>query len=88
MVINLSEEHKYKILYYIEEYRKISDENYNIYEKVKSLQEEINKLTEKLKNSENSLNSIRDEERKYIEDLHSIYGDFNLNDIWETVFKN
>lgn len=88
MVINLSKEHKDKILSYIKEYQNISNENYKIYEKVKSLQEEINKLTEKLKNSENSLNSIRDEERKYIEELHSIYGDFTLNDIWETVFLN
>lgn len=86
MKINLSKEHKDKILSYIENYKNISNEEYQIYEKVKSLQEELNKLTAKLQSTENTLQSFRDEEKIYMDKLHSIYGDFTLQDLYESIF--
>ena len=85
MKINFNEEHKDKLLYYIKEYQKISNEEYQIYEKAKSLQEELNGLTEKLQTIEDNIQSIRDEEKKYMDELHEIYGDFTLNDLWESI---
>ena len=86
MKINFSEEHKEKILYYIKEYQNISNEECQIYEKVKSLQKELNELTEKLQSTENKLQSFRDEEKTYMNELHEIYGDFTLNDLWESIY--
>lgn len=86
MKINFSEKHKEKILYYIKEYQNISNEEYQIYEKVKSLQEELNELTAKLQLTENKLQSFRDEEKTYMNELHEIYGDFTLNDLWESIY--
>lgn len=85
MKINFNKEHKDKILYYINEYQKINDV-YQIYnEKMNVLQEELNKLTEKIKSSESNLQSIREKEKEYMEELHSIYGDFTLNDLWKSI---
>ena len=86
MKINFNEEHKDKILYYIKEYQNISNEEYQIYEKIKSLQEDLNELTAKLQSTESNLQSLRDEEKQYMDELHSIYGDFTLNDLWESIY--
>lgn len=86
MKIDFSEEHKEKILDYIEKYKKISNEEIQIYDKVKSLQEEINELTTKLQSIESNLQSHRDTEKKYMEELHTIYGDFTLQDLYESIF--
>jgi sensor histidine kinase regulating citrate/malate metabolism len=86
MKINLSEEHKDKILSYIENYKNISNEEYQIYEKVKSLQKELNELTAKLQSTESNLQSLRNEEKEYMEELHTIYGDFTLQDLHESIF--
>ena len=86
MKINFNEEHKDKILYYIKEYQNISNEEHQIYEKIKSLQEELNELTAKFQSTESNLQSLRDEEKKYMDELHSIYGDFTLNDLWESIY--
>lgn len=86
MKINFNEEHKDKILYYIKEYQNISNEEHQIYEKIKSLQEELNELTAKLQSTESNLQSLRDEEKQYMDELHSIYGDFTLNDLWESIY--
>ena len=88
MKIDFSEEHKIKILDYIEKYKNISNEEFQIYNKVKSLQEEINELTTKLQTIESNLQSHRDNEKKYMEELHSIYGDFTLQDLYESIFKD
>ena len=56
------------------------------YEKIKSLQEELNDLTANLQSTESNLQSLRDEEKKYMNELHEIYGDFTLNDLWETIY--
>lgn len=86
MKINFSEEHKNKILKYIEKYKKISNEELEIYNKVKSLQQEINVLTSKLQTIESNLQSHRDDEKKCIEELHTIYGNFTLQDLYESIF--
>lgn len=85
MKIIFSEEHKDKLLYYIKEYKNISNEEYQIYEKIKSLQEELNELTANLQSIESNLQSLRDGEKKYMNELHEIYGDFTLNDLWESI---
>ena len=86
MKIYFSEEHKEKILDYIEEYKKISNEEIQIYNKVKSLQEEINDLTQKLQSIESNLQSHRDAEKKYMEELYTIYGNFTLQDLYDSIF--
>lgn len=85
MKIKFSEEHKDKLLYYIKKYQNINNE-YRIYnERMNTLQEEINEITDKLKSTEINLQSIRDEEKEYMEELHKIYGDFTLNDLWDSL---
>lgn len=86
MKINFNEEHKDKILYYIKEYQNISSEYQTYSYKVKELQDELNILTEKLQSTESNLQSLRDEERQYIDELHSIYGNFTLNDLCESIY--
>ena len=86
MKINFSKEHKDKILHYIENYKKISNEEHRIYERVKSLQEEINELTSELQTIENKLQSFRDDEKIYMDELHKIYGDFSLQDLYDSIY--
>lgn len=86
MKINFSEEHKDKLLYYIKEYQNISNEEHQIYEKIKSIQEELNELTAKFQFIESKLQYLRDKEKEYMNELHDIYGDFTLNDLWETIY--
>ena len=85
MKINFTKEHKDKLIYYIKEYQNISNEEHQIYEKIKSLQEELNELTANFQSIENKLQSFRDEEKEYMKELHEIYGDFTLNDLWESI---
>lgn len=87
MKIDLKEEHKEIVLNYINEYKKISNEEHKLYEKAKSLQEELNELTEKIQDVEKNIQSVRDKEKKYMDELHEIYGDFTLNDLWETLYQ-
>lgn len=86
MKINFTKEHKDKILNYIKEYQNITEEYRSYNNKIKSLQEELNLLTEKLQITENNLKSMREDENKYMEELHTIYGDFSLNDLYISIF--
>lgn len=86
MKINFSEKHKEQILNYIEEFKKISIENHKIYEKVNTLQDEINELTQKLQYTESNLQSLRDNEKIYMKELHNIYGEFSLQDLYESIY--
>ena len=85
MKINFNEEHKNKLLNYIQEYKNINEEYITYNSRVNALQEELNELTAKLQSAESTLQSIRDEEKEYMKELHSIYGDFTLNDLWESI---
>ena len=86
MKIEFNKEHKDKILYYIKEYQNITDEYQTHNNKIKSLQEELNSLIKKLQSTEDNLKSIREEEKKYMDELHNIYGEFTLNDIYESIY--
>lgn len=86
MKINFNKEDKEKILNFIENYKKLSDEEFQIYEKVKSLQNELNELTEKLQYTESTLQSYRNEEKNYMDELHNIYGEFSLQDLYESIY--
>lgn len=79
MKIDLSKDHKEKILNFINNYQNISNEQHEIYEKLKSLQNKLNESTIKLQ-------SIRDEEKEYMNELHKIYGDFTLNDLYDSLY--
>lgn len=85
MKINFTEEHKDKILHLMDRYRNITKEYQNYNDKIKTLQEELNILTAKLQSTESNLQSLRDEEKGYMKELHEIYGDFTLNDLWESI---
>ncbi len=52
---------------------------------VNVLQEQLDNLKAKLQTTESNLQSLRDSEKRYIEELHTIYGDFTLNDLWESI---
>lgn len=86
MRIEFTQEHKDKILYYIKEYQHITEEYQTYTNKIKDLQDELNILSEKLQSSESNLQSLRDEEKQYMNELHTIYGDFTLNDLWESIY--
>ena len=85
MKINFSEEHKDRILYYINEYKIVNEEYARYLQGVIVLQEQLDGLKAKLQTTESNLQSIRDNEKKYMEELHSVYGDFTLNDLWESI---
>ena len=85
MKIDFSKEHKDKLLYYIKEYQNINEEYQSYSKRINALQEELNILLEKLQSTESTLQSMRDNEKKYMEELHEIYGDFTLNDLWESI---
>jgi predicted nucleic acid-binding Zn-ribbon protein len=85
MKIDFSKEHKDKLLYYIKEYQNINEEYQTYANKVIALQEELNSLTAKLQSTESNLQSMRDAEKKYMEELHEIYGEFTLNDLWDSL---
>ena len=85
MKIDFSKEHKDKILYYINEYKIVNDEYVKCAQEVNNLQEQLNSLKDKLQFTESNLQSLRDSEKKYMEELHSIYGDFTLNDLWDSI---
>ena len=85
MKIDFSKEHKDKLLYYIKEYQNINAEYQTYANKIIALQEELDSLTQKLQSTESNLQTMRDEEKKYMDELHNIYGDFTLNDLWESI---
>ena len=85
MKINFNKEHKDKLLHYIQEYQNINQEYITYNNRVNALQEELNELTTKLQSTESKLQSMRDDEKKYMDELHTIYGDFTLNDLWESI---
>lgn len=85
MKINFNIEHREKMLNIMDRYRNITEEYKFCNDKIKSLQDELTELTAKLQSAEIVLQSIRDEEKEYMEDLHKIYGEFTLNDLWESL---
>ena len=85
MKINFTIEHREEMLNIMDRYRNITEEYKFCNDKIKSLQNELTELTVKLQSAEIALQSIRDEEKEYMEVLHKIYGEFTLNDLWESL---
>lgn len=86
MKIDFSEKHKEKILHFIQEYKTINEEYTNYTIGIINLQNQLNELKEKLQTTENILKNIREYENIYMDELHSIYGDFTLNDLYESIY--
>lgn len=86
MKIDFSEKHKDKILHFIQEYKTINEEYSNYATGIVNLQHQLNELKEKLQSTENILKNIRKNEKIYMDELHSIYGDFTLNDLYESIY--
>jgi hypothetical protein len=42
-------------------------------------------LTANFQSIENNLQYIRNNEKEYMSELHKIYGDFTLNDLWNSI---
>ena len=62
----------------IQEYRDISDELSSYQKKAEDIQTKIISL-------EKNLKSIKDKENKLMKDLHKKYGEFGLQDIYESL---
>lgn len=85
MKIDFSIEHREKMLDIMDRYRNITEDYKFCNDKIKSLQNELTELTAKLQSAESTLQSIRDEEKEYMKELHKTYGEFTLNDLWESL---
>ena len=78
MKIKFTEQEIQNIRDIIKEYRNVSDELYSNQKKAEEIQEKVIEL-------EKNLKSIKDKEDKMMSELHSKYGQFGLQDIYETI---
>ena len=79
MKINFTEQESKGIKDIIEEYRNVSEELYLFQKKAEEIQEKVIELETKLK-------SIKDKEDNMMNELHSKYGQFGLQDIYESIY--
>lgn len=80
MKIKFTEQEIQNIREIIKEYRNVSDELYSNQKKAEEIQEKVIEL-------EKNLKSIKDKEDKMMSELHSKYGQFGLQDIYETIVQ-
>ena len=80
MKIKFTEQEIQNIRDIIEEYRTVSDELYSNQKKAEEIQEKVIEL-------EKNLKSIKDKEDKMMFELHSKYGQFGLQDIYDTIMQ-
>ena len=80
MKIKFTEQEIQSIRDIIEEYRTVSDELYSNQKKAEEIQEKVIEL-------EKNLKSIKDKEDKMMSELHSQYGQFGLQDIYDTIMQ-
>ena len=80
MKIKFTEQEIQNIRDVIKEYRNVSDELYSNQKKAEEIQEKVIEL-------EKNLKSIKDKEDKMMSELHSKYGQFGLQDIYETIVQ-
>ena len=80
MKIKFTEQEIQNIRDIIKEYRNVSDELYSNQKKAEEIQEKVIEL-------EKNLKSIKDKEDKMMSKLHSKYGQFGLQDIYETIVQ-
>lgn len=64
----------------IEEYRTVSDELYSNQKKAEEIQEKVIEL-------EKNLKLIKDKEDNMMSELHSKYGQFGLQDIYDSIVQ-
>ena len=79
MKINFTEQESKSIKDIVEEYRNVSEELYVFQKKAEEIQEKVIELETKLK-------SIKDKEDNMMNELHSKYGQFGLQDIYDSVY--
>ena len=80
MKIKFTEQEIQNIRDIIEEYRTVSDELYSNQKKAEEIQENVIEL-------EKNLKLIKDKEDKMMSELHSKYGQFRLQDIYDTIMQ-
>lgn len=80
MKINFTEQESKSIKDIVEEYRNVSEELYVFQKKAEEIQEKVIEL-------ENNLKSIKEKEDKMMNELHSKYGQFGLQDIYESIYQ-
>lgn len=78
MKLKFTEQEKKDIRDIIEEYRNVSGELYSYQKKAEEIQEKVIEL-------EKNLKSIKDKEDKMMSVLHSKYGQFGLQDIYNAI---
>jgi uncharacterized protein YlxW (UPF0749 family) len=78
MKINFTEQEKKDIRDIIDEYKNVSGKLYSFQKKADEIQEKVIEL-------ENNLKSIKEKEDKMMSELHSKYGPFSLQDIYDTI---
>ena len=79
MKINFTEQESKDIRDIVEEYRNVSSELYIFQKKAEEIQEKVIEL-------ETQLKSIKEKEDKMMTELHSKYGKFGLQDIYESIY--
>ena len=79
MKIKLTEQEITDIRDIIEQYRNVSGELYSYQDKAKEIQEKVTEL-------ESEMKKIKDNEDKLMEELHSKYGRFGIQDIYDTLW--
>ena len=80
MKIKFTEQEIQSIRDIIEEYRTVSDELYSNQKKAEEIQEKVIEL-------EKNLKSIKDKEDKMMSELHSKYGQFGLQDVYDSIMQ-
>ena len=80
MKIKFTEQEIQNIRDIIKEYRNVSDELYSNQKKAEEIQEKVIEL-------EKNLKLIKDKEDKMMSELHSKYGQFGLQDIYDTIVQ-
>ena len=80
MKIKFTEQEIQNIRDIIKEYRNVSDELYSNQKKAEEIQEKVIEL-------EKNLKSIKDKEDKMMSEMHSKYGQFGLQDIYDTIMQ-
>ena len=78
MKIKLTEQEITDIRDIIEQYRNVSGELYSYQDKAKEIQEKVTEL-------ESEMKKIKDKEDKLMEELHSTYVKFGIQDIYDTL---
>ncbi len=80
MKIKLTEQEITDIRDIIEQYRNVSGELYSYQTKADEIQSKVIEL-------ESEMKKIKDKEDKLMEELHSKYGKFGIQDIYESVIQ-